>query len=431
MLIDGLNVLADIPRHWARRRPDRTCTIFGDRAVSWAEFDRCCSCVASGLVAEGVGPQGRIGYLGRNSDLYFQLLFGAAKANVVMVAVNSRLAAPEVEYVLSDAGVEVLFVEPDFLPLARQAASRAGGGPRLMVAMGEADGLETYESWRDRQADADPMVPSAPDDVCAQLYTSGTTGLPKGVQIMHLGLIAQRAAYLASGDWAQWRDDDVSMVPMPVFHVGGTGWGFQAFYHGATQVILSQADPGAIIDAIQRHRVTNVFVVPAVLRTMLEHPAAKGADFSHVRVVHYGASPIPEAVLEKALATFDCPFVQRYGMTESSGTVTYLPPEDHVPGSPRLRSCGLPFPGAEIVIGGADDRPLPPGEVGEILIRAPWLMKGYWRRPDATAEATRGGWYHSGDAGYRDQDGYIYLHDRVKDMIVSGGENIYPAEVES
>ena len=430
MLIDGINVLADVPRHWARLRPSRTCTIFEDRFVSWIDFDRYCTRVATGLIAEGVGPQGRIGYLGKNSDLYFQLLFGAAKANVVMVAINSRLAAPEIEYIVGDAQAEILFVEPEYLGLVRRIASPS---VRKIIVMGNPqDGLETYDAWRDRQSDVEPMVPSVPEDVCVQLYTSGTTGLPKGVQIMHLGLIAQRLGYLATGEaWAQWSDEEVAMIPMPVFHVGGTGWGFQGFYHGATQVILAQAEAGAIIDAIQRHKVNNVFVVPAVLRTMLLHEAAKTADFSHVRVVHYGASPIPEDVLVRAMATFNCPFVQRYGMTEASGTITYLPPEQHVAGSPRLRSCGIPVPGSQVIIGDEDDNELPRGQVGEILIRAPWLMKGYWNMPEATAQAMRGGWYHSGDAGYMDDEGFIYIHDRVKDMIVSGGENIYPAEVES
>ena len=360
MLIDGINVLADVPRHWARLRPSRTCTIFEDRFVSWIDFDRYCTRVATGLIAEGVGPQGRIGYLGKNSDLYFQLLFGAAKANVVMVAINSRLAAPEIEYIVGDAQAEILFVEPEYLGLVRRIASPS---VRKIIVMGNPqDGLETYDAWRDRQSDVEPMVPSVPEDVCVQLYTSGTTGLPKGVQIMHLGLIAQRLGYLATGEaWAQWSDEEVAMIPMPVFHVGGTGWGFQGFYHGATQVILAQAEAGAIIDAIQRHKVNNVFVVPAVLRTMLLHEAAKTADFSHVRVVHYGASPIPEDVLVRAMATFNCPFVQRYGMTEASGTITYLPPEQHVAGSPRLRSCGIPFPGSQVIIGDEDDNELPRG----------------------------------------------------------------------
>jgi acyl-CoA synthetase (AMP-forming)/AMP-acid ligase II len=275
------------------------------------------------------------------------------------------------------------------------------------------------------------MLPADPEEVCVQLYTSGTTGRPKGAQLTHRAFVVQRAADEKAGEWNSWNERDVIMIPMPVFHVGGTGWGFQGFYNGATQVILGQADPGQIIDTIQKHRVTKVFVVPAVLQFMLQHEKAKTADFSHVRVVLYGASPIPEEVLVKALDTFKCPFVQLYGMTETAGSVTYLPPDVHVPGSPKLKSCGLPFDGVEINIVDGDGNVQPPGEVGEIVVKSPAIMKGYWNLPEATAEAVRDGWYYSGDAGYKDEDGFIYVYDRVKDMIVSGGENIYPAEVES
>ncbi|MBI1182398.1 MAG: long-chain-fatty-acid--CoA ligase [Alphaproteobacteria bacterium] len=431
MPIDGLHLLADIPRYWAPKRPDKAATVFEGNIVTWADFDRLTSQVGNGIIEAGVKPQGRVGYLGKNSDLYFQLLFGAAKANAVMVGINWRLAPPEVEYIVNDAGIEVLFVEEEFFGVIGQVREHLAP-VRLFVAMsGHGHGWEAYADWRDGQSDQDPRLPADPEDVCVQLYTSGTTGRPKGVQLSHRGFFVQRAADEMAGEWNSWNERDVIMIPMPVFHVGGTGWGFQGFYNGATQVILGQAEPGQIIDTIQEYRVTKVFVVPAVLQFMLQHEKAKTADFSHVRVVLYGASPIPEEVLVKALDTFKCPFVQLYGMTETSGSVTYLPPEVHVPGSTKLRSCGVPFHGVEIIIADGEGNPQPPGQVGEILIRSPAIMKGYWNLPEATAEAVKDGWYHSGDAGYMDEDGYIYVYDRVKDMIVSGGENIYPAEVES
>jgi acyl-CoA synthetase (AMP-forming)/AMP-acid ligase II len=431
MPIDGLHVLADVPRYWAARRPAKAATVFEDRVVPWADFDVHASRVANGIIAAGVAPQARVAYLGKNSDLYFQLLFGAGKANVVMVGINWRLAPPEVEYIVNDARVEILFVEEEFFGLIGGIRDRLPS-VRLCVAMsGSGRGWESYAAWRDAQSADDPRLAIDPEDVCVQLYTSGTTGRPKGVQVPNRGFFVQRPADELAGEWATWNERDVIMIPMPVFHVGGTGWGFQGFYYGATQVVLGQADPGLIIETIQKHRVTKVFVVPAVLQLMLQHEASRTADFSHVRVVFYGASPIPEDVLVRALETFRCPFVQLYGMTEASGSVTYLPPEAHVPGSPKLKSCGIPFHGNEIIIADAAGNALPPGQVGEILIRTPAIMKGYWNLPEATAEALKGGWYHSGDAGYMDDEGYIYVYDRVKDMIVSGGENIYPAEVES
>jgi acyl-CoA synthetase (AMP-forming)/AMP-acid ligase II len=431
MPIEGLHLLADIPRHWAPRRPDKAATVFEDRAVTWADFDVLCSQVANGIIEAGVKPQGRIAFLGKNSDLYFQLLFGGAKANVVMVGINWRLAPPEVEYIANDAEVEILFVEEEFFGLIDQIAGNLTSTRTFVAMSGHHDGWEDYAAWQARQPRTDPHLPIDADDVCVQLYTSGTTGRPKGVQITNRSCFALRAADEMAGDWATWNERDVIMIPMPVFHVGGTGWGFQGFYNGSTQVILGQAEPGLIIETIQKYRVTKVFVVPAVLAFMLQHEASKTADFSHVRVVLYGASPIPEDTLVKALATFRCPFVQLYGMTETSGSVTFLPPEVHVAGSNKLKSCGIPFHGVEIIIADAAGDAQPPGQVGEILIRTPSIMKGYWHLPKATEEALKDGWYHSGDAGYMDDDGFIYVYDRVKDMIVSGGENIYPAEVES
>ena len=431
MPIADLQILADIPRHWGALRPGKAATVFEDRVVSWKDFDRYASQVANGIIEAGVPPQTRVAYLGKNSDLYFQLLFGAAKSNTVMVGINWRLAPPEVEYIVNDARSEVLFVEEEFFGLIGEIKERLST-VKLFVAMsGRGHGWEDYVSWRDGQSNSDPMLPIESEDICVQLYTSGTTGRPKGVQLPNRGFIIQRDGDERAGEWGKWHDDDVIMIPMPVFHVGGTGWGFQGFYNGATQVILGQAEPGLIIETIQKYRVTKVFVVPAVLQFMLQHELSKTADFSHVRVVLYGASPIPEDVLVRALATFKCPFVQLYGMTETSGSVTFLPPEVHVAGSTKLRSCGVPFHGIEIIIGDAQGNAQPPGQVGEIMIRAPGIMKGYWNMPEATAEAVKGGWYHSGDAGYMDDEGFIYVYDRVKDMIVSGGENIYPAEVES
>ena len=431
MPIDELQLLADIPRHWAARRPDKAATVFEDKVVTWSEFDGLVSRVANGIIEVDVAPQTRVAYLGKNSDLYFQLLFGAARANTVMVGINWRLAPPEVEYIVNDAGVEILFVEEEFFGLIGEIRERLTS-VKLFVAMsGRAHGWEDYAGWRDGQSVEDPRLPIDSEDICVQLYTSGTTGRPKGVQLSNRAFVVQRAGDEMAGDWAKWDERDVIMIPMPVFHVGGTGWGFQGFYNGSTQVILGQAEPGLIIETIQKYRVTKVFVVPAVLQFMLQHEASRTADFSHVRVVLYGASPIPEDVLVKAIATFKCPFVQLYGMTETAGSVTFLPPEVHVPGSPKLRSCGIPFHGIQIIIGDAHGNAQPPGQVGEILVKAPGIMKGYWNLPAATADAVRNGWYYSGDAGYMDDEGFIYVYDRVKDMIVSGGENIYPAEVES
>jgi long-chain acyl-CoA synthetase len=230
--------------------------------------------------------------------------------------------------------------------------------------------------------------------------------------------------------------DAVNMVAMPLFHIGGGGWAVAGMYEGATSVIVRDLDPAALITLIGQRRITHGFLVPAVLQFMLMNPNVGEADFSSLRVLVYGASPISEEVLAKSIDIFGCKFWQAYGLTETTGAVVNLPPEDHDPHSPnkhRLRSCGLPGPGVEVRIVDTDSGDdVPTGEVGEIWIRSPQVMTGYWNMPEETAKAvTSDGWFKTGDLGYVDADGYLFIHDRVKDMIVSGGENVYPAEVEN
>jgi len=231
-------------------------------------------------------------------------------------------------------------------------------------------------------------------------------------------------------------DDMVNLVAMPLFHIGGGGWATAGQFVGSSSIILRDMDPNAVIQLIEKHKITHGFLVPAVLQFMLMMPSVKEADFSSLQLMVYGASPISLEVLTNSVETFKCDFMQVYGLTETTGATTLLPSEDHDPKGPnahRLRSCGVPAPGVEIrIIDNSTGKELPAREVGEIWCKSPQVMKGYWNNPKATAESiTPDGWFKTGDAGYRDEDGYIYIHDRVKDMIVSGGENVYPAEVES
>jgi long-chain acyl-CoA synthetase len=220
---------------------------------------------------------------------------------------------------------------------------------------------------------------------------------------------------------------------MPVFHIAGAGWGFFGLYNGAKNIVLSEFTPQSALETIATHRVTKLVLVPAAIKFLIEHPAAATTDFSSLKYVLYGASPIPLELLKNAMRVLKCGFVQVYGMTETTGAITYLPPEDHDPkGNERMRSAGKPMPGVEVKIVDGEGRPRPTGEIGEVCIRSVQNMKGYWHLPAETAKTLDAeGWVHSGDAGFVDAGGYLFIHDRVKDMIVSGGENVYPAEVES
>jgi len=220
---------------------------------------------------------------------------------------------------------------------------------------------------------------------------------------------------------------------MPVAHIGGSGWGLMGFRNGARNVVAREFDPGKVLDFIANERISKLFLVPSAIQIVLRDPRARSTDYSRMRYLGYGASPIPIDLLREAVDVFGCGFAQMYGMTETTGTIVALPPSDHdMNGNPRMRSAGKPLPEVEVRIIDEKGNALPAMEVGEIATRSVWNMAGYWNLPEATARTIdKEGWLRTGDAGYMDEDGYVFIHDRVKDMIISGGENIYPAEVES
>lgn len=414
--------------------PSRIATDFNGRTQTYSALWQDVQRIAAGLAKTGIERQKRVAYLGLNSDLYLQLFFACAHASRLLVPINWRLAAPEVAYILKDCGAELLFVDAAFLDLARSVMDDCPALKEIKLIEGEHPDFEALPAWRDRQSLSDVPADSAqPGDVLVQMYTSGTTGFPKGALLTHQSMLAAIAkGKLVNQNWSEWDESDVSLMAMPCFHVGGTVWGFQSLCNGATCVILDKPDIPQIIQSISNKGITKMFAVPAVLLTILNHPLAETANFSSMEEVFYGASPIPPATLKRAMEAFGCSFIQYYGMTEVSGSITYLPPEDHdVKGTPRMASCGKPFPKVDIIVADENGAEMPIGSVGEILIRSDSIMKGYWNREEDTKSSFHGSWYRSGDAGYMDEDGYVYLFDRVKDMIVSGAENIYPAEVEA
>jgi long-chain acyl-CoA synthetase len=420
-------------RHWTARAPDEVMFTYQGRPTTWADFDRRSSQVAQALAAEGVKPHDRVAFLDKNGLEYFEVAFGGAKLNSVLVAVNWRLAPPEMAYIINDAEAKVLVVGSEFSEHLAQFEDQLTTVTKIVVAGQPHRRHQRYTDWLAGRPQDDPGAESAPDDVAMQLYTSGTTGVPKGVMLTNTNLgaiLPQLSGEIGLGD------DSVSMVAMPLFHIGGSGWALAGIARGARTVIIREIDPAAVLDAIQSEAVTHAFLVPAAIMLLLAAPQCAGTDFSHFRCMTYGAAPISETVLQQALSTFGCQFVQFYGLTETTGAITLLRPEEHHPGGPhpeRLRSCGVPFPDVAIRIvdpsTGVDQEA---GAVGELWSRSAQNMKGYWRNPEATAATiTSDGWLKTGDAGYLDSDGFVYLHDRVKDMIVSGGENVYPAEVEN
>ncbi|MBO9559660.1 MAG: fatty acid--CoA ligase [Caulobacter sp.] len=431
---DRMTTLGDVARYHREVRPNAIALEFEGRATTFADFDRHTDRVAAALLAEGLNKGDRIAYVGKNSDHYFELLFGAAKAGVVLAPIGWRLAPREIAYILGDAEARVVFVGPELLAHVRDVAVLMLDQPVVIAMEANEYGHPTFEAWRDGAPALETPPPVTPADVAVQLYTSGTTGRPKGAMLTHANILAtRRLAAEADMDWNRWGPEDVSLVAMPVAHIGGTGWGVVGLVNGAKGVVAREFDPTKVLDFIEKDRVSKMFMVPAALQIVVRQPRARQVDYSRLTHILYGAAPIPLDLLRECIEVFGCGFVQQYGMTETTGTVVYLPPEDHDPaGNVRMRSAGLPMPGAELKIIGADGEALGPNEVGEVAVRSPANMAGYWKLPEATASTIGAdGWLRTGDAGYLDEDGYLFIHDRVKDMIISGGENIYPAEVES
>jgi acyl-CoA synthetase (AMP-forming)/AMP-acid ligase II len=423
--------LPQVTRENAKQYPDSIATVFGDRTSTWRELDDASSRIANGLFHFGAVAGTRVAVLDKNSDRFFEIFFGAAKAGAVLVPLNWRLAPPEIRFMLADSETRILFVANEF---AESVAQIRGELPALkeIVVLDYDAPEDAYAQWKQGFDAVDPVSDRHPADDAVQLYTSGTTGRPKGALISH-AYFFENFRMLQDVPSRYWESDpsDATLVTAPLFHIGGINWAFMGAVQGCALVVMREFDPTRVLESLSRYQVRSLALVTPMLQMVLNTPGVESADFSQVRYVVYGASPIPPALLRKAIDVIGCEFVQTYGMTEST-MITLLDVDDHqLPPVPQMLSVGRPLPGVELAVLDRDGAPLATGEIGEFAIKSPVLPNGYWRLPEATAEAFRDGWFHTGDAGYIDENGYVYLKDRVKDMIISGGENIYPAEVEN
>ncbi len=421
--------LADIVRCHAAERPETAAIVYDGRATTYAALDQASNRVANALTAEGLRPQARIGHLDKSCDLFFELLFGVAKANAVIVSVNWRLAPPEILHIINDAEAEILFVGEEYFPVIEKIRGELKSVRKIVALGGAHIAWESFAGWRDRHPSSDPRLPVQPSDTAVQFYTSGTTGLPKGAELTNANFAWMLPLWTQS--W-QLGPGVPNLVCLPMFHIGGAGWGIAGLFAGATNHVVREFVPAQILQLIEREKLQVMLLVPAMILFLVQAPQIRETDLKSLRLIVYGASPIPAELLKQAMAIFKCGFQQVYGLTETTGAITLLPAEDHDPANARkLLSCGYANKGTKLRIVGDDGSDLPPGQVGEIAVCSPQVMGGYWRLPEATARAIQGDWFFTGDAGYLDEQGYLYIYDRVKDMIVSGGENIYPAEVES
>ncbi|OQS17320.1 fatty-acid--CoA ligase [Nocardia donostiensis] len=411
--------------------PGGIATIHGDRVRTFAEQADRVSRFAAGLSALGVRPGDRVGMLAFNSDRYIEYLLATCWVGGVINTVNIRWSVAEIADSINDCDTRILCVDNSFADLADALREHCSGlkhivhcddGPPPDGLLGVEDLIGSHAPVEDERRGGDQLA--------ALFYTGGTTGRAKGVMLSHDNLLASALGSISTCGFAA--PGGAMLHAAPMFHLGDlTGWVAHTLL-GNTHVVIPRFDPVEVLRAVHQHSVTDLLLVATMVQMVFEHPDADTVDLSSLRRLVYGAAPIPATVLEHVLAKIpQLEFIQTYGMTELSPVATILTPDDHRAGGDRLRSVGRAAVHCEVRVVDRDDRPVAPGVVGEVAVRGDGVMHGYWNLPDITAEALRGGWMHTGDGGYLDADGYLFLVDRIKDMIITGGENVYSIEVEN
>jgi acyl-CoA synthetase (AMP-forming)/AMP-acid ligase II len=411
-------------RDGAARFGDKVAMICGGRQTSYADLDRRSDQIAAGLSRLGCGKGALIGILARNCDIYIELMAAISKVGGVAVTLNWRNTAHEFKTLSAQIDFDLIFASDEF-----HAHVALLGVP--LIRLGTEQNVSTeYQELVQTASDALADEVVGPDDPFCLMFTSGTTGQPKGVPVTNFALLYGLAM---SGEAEQgWgpNSEDVTMLTTPLFHLAGLGWSAASLLTGGTLIILPRPETDIMVEAVARFGVTRAVFLPAQMPMLLER-ARQGVSLTSLRLISYGASSIPPQLLRQMIDTFSCGFLQKYGMSEVSGGVARLDPVDHYPDSPWLESCGRPYRVAELRIVDDAGHDCAPGKIGEILIRMPSVMRGYWNNPEATAAAIEDGWYKSGDMGYLAEQGYLFICDRKKDMIISGGENLFPAEIEA
>ena len=423
-------IISQTLRRAVQQNPDGIATIYKDRKRSWRDFENRVARLAAGLRALGAERGNRVAILSLNSDRYLEYFYAVPWAGGALNPVNIRLAPPEIAYSLNDSASSILFVDDAFSDMLSKLRPLLETVQHV-VFMGDGslpDGCVDYESLI---AESDPMrdISEGGSELAGLFYTGGTTGRSKGVMLSHDNLVFNALNVVPEMDYGS---GTIYMHAAPMFHLADMASTFAVTLAGGTHCIVPRFDIDDVLSFIERERVTHALLVPTMINLLVSSGRIKEFDVSSVKRMLYGASAMPESVLISAMKQMpDALFAQGYGQTEASPIITALPPDFHVPGGDKLRSAGRAALGVEVAIFDKDDTERPRCEVGEICARGPNVMLGYWGMEEASAEALRNGWLHTGDLGYMDEDGFVFIVDRVKDMIISGGENIFSVEVES
>ncbi|MFA5938934.1 MAG: AMP-binding protein [Sinimarinibacterium sp.] len=426
--LDAVCSISEVLADAARRAPQQVALRASDGERNYAALNEAASRIAAALKASGVETQQRVGFLGANSATSVELMFGALRAAAVWTPLNWRLSRDVLQQVVAETDMVLLFVDPAFTEVAAALTNCHGKRLRTICVSGDGE----FHAWCALGQAGEFALKSDPDNIAVQIYTSGTSGVPKGVMLSHGALLASRRMERQVGEpWSNWKPGEVNMVCMPNFHVSGALSVIAGVVNLGCTILLPQFEVKTVLNVLRTTPPMRLLLVPSAIKLMLDDPRSADVDFSAVRYVMYGGSPMPEPLMREILERMKCEFVQFYGMTETSGRATYLPPASHCPGpGQRLASAGKPFPGVKLEIREEGGKKLLSGEIGEICVKSSSVMSGYWARPDATASALDDGWYRTGDVGYLDGDGFLFVVDRLNDKIVTGGENVYPSEVE-
>ena len=429
--LDDPTFLDDRLAHWAQANPDGEAFTYLGRTWSWAEFEERVRRLAGALKERGIGRGDVVSFLDKNHPACVELTLAAASLGAANAIINFRLAGDEVDYAVNDAGAKLLLVGSELMPLVEKIKDRLTTVEHVVEVTPDGGDGDAYEAMlaAAEPTGRDPEV--EPGDVCLVMYSSGTTGRPKGVALSQANMVAHT---LNAHDGWGFDDGDKNMVSMPLFHVGGSSYVLFGIHDGVPSVMTRDPDGASLAGAIMQGA-NRTFLVPAVLAQVLQSGEQAVQVFGQLKTYCYGASPMPLPLLRAALEAWpDTEFIQVYGLTEVAGVITHLMPEAHRDADhpERLVSAGQCLPGAEVrVVDPETLEDVPTGEHGELWFRSPQLMVGYLNKPDATAEViTEDGWFRTGDMGKVDADGFVFVQDRLKDMIISGGENIYSPEIE-
>jgi acyl-CoA synthetase (AMP-forming)/AMP-acid ligase II len=417
--------------------PDRPAMVFEDRRISYAELEVRVNRLSNALANLGIGAGDRVAMLHVNCNQHIEAYFAAAKLDAVYVPLNFRTRADELTHMLNDAAPKVIFAGERYVNLVKECAKNVESLKHFITLEGAVEGWHTYESLIENGDEYERVPLGDDDDLTMILFTSGTTSFPKGVMLSHDSFSSYILATVTPADP---EEETSNILTVPLYHIAGVQSVMAAIFAGRTLIIQRQFEAKQWMEMVERERVNRAMMVPTMLKMLMDHPDFHKHDLSSLEVITYGAAPMPLPVIQQAIREFPgMSFINAFGQTETAATITMLPPEDHVLEGDEdevkrklkhLSSIGKPLEDVEVRIFNEDGHPVIPGQTGEIAARGARLMKGYWNQENATAETIRDGWLFTGDLGYQDEDGYIYLAGRARDFIKRGGEMVSPEEVE-